>query len=102
MSDDNYQDSDDPTFIPKLESEGVLNVNVDYTDALEFAERHQLSYHATAMMICLTAKALGKTGPNYMISPDSVRTKRIRLGHDSIEENRKKFKGLLCVKADGE
>ena len=81
--------------------EGVSNDFVDYSEVLEFGERYGLSHFTTAMMINLTAKALGKTGQNYMISPHSAREKRTSLGQKSIKEHHEKNKGLLCLKADG-
>ena len=92
---------DDPDYKPEVVIEGVSNDFVDYSEVLEFGERYGISHFTTAMMINLTAKALGKTGQNYMISPHSAREKRTSLGHKSIKEHHEKNKGLLCVKADG-
>ena len=94
-------EKDDPDYLPEVVIEGVSNDFVDYSEVLEFGERYGLSHFTTAMMINLTAKALGKTGQDYMISPHSAREKRTSLGNKSIKEHHEKNKGLLCLKADG-
>ena len=94
-------EKNDPDYQPEVVIEGVSNEFVDYSEVLEFGERYGLSHFTTAMMINLTAKALGKTGQDYMISPHSAREKRTSLGKKSIKEHHEKNKGLLCLKADG-